>query len=87
VLSQSWFKGWAVTVDGRSAPLVRADGLVLGAPVSAGRHHVDFRYRPPGMAAGVAISAVSIVGLGGWAVVETRRRRRRAVRSSYGAGK
>ena len=87
MLSQSWFKGWAATVDGRSAPVVRADGLVLGVPISAGRHRVVFRYRPPGLAAGIALSAVSIAGLGGWAAVERRRRPRRPVKAGYGAGK
>jgi len=77
VLSQSWFKGWTATVDGSSAPVVRTDGLILGVPVAAGHHHVVFRYRPPAMKAGIAVSAVTIIGLAAWAIVDVRHRRRR----------
>jgi hypothetical protein len=81
VVSQAWFKGWSATVDGSSVPLVRADGLILGAPVTAGHHRIEFRYRPPAMVAGIVVSAVTTVGLVAWAVVDQRRRRRPVVRT------
>jgi hypothetical protein len=59
---------------------VRADGLILGVPVASGHHHVVFRYRPPAMSAGIALSAVTTVGLVAWAAVDHRRRRRSGVR-------
>src|SRR5205823_42251 len=73
VVSQAWFPGWRATVDGRSAPVVRADGLVLGVPVPAGSHRVVLRYVPPGFRAGVAVTLVTIVGLATWGVVVRRR--------------
>ena len=63
-------------MDSSPARAVRADGLILGVPVAAGHHRVVFRYRPPAMTAGIAVSAVTTVGLVAWAVVDHRRRRR-----------
>lgn len=37
---------WKVTIDGRPAPLVRADYLFQAVRVPAGRHDVRFDYRP-----------------------------------------
>lgn len=75
VVSQAWFPGWHATVDGHAAPVVRADGLVLGVPVPAGNHHVVLRYRAPGFTAGVALSVLTVLGLLVSAVVVRRRRR------------
>jgi hypothetical protein len=77
VLSHTWEHGWHATVDGRDAPVLRTDGLVLGIPVPAGRHEVHVRFRPPGLRRGAAISGLSLVALaagplGGW--VGRRRR-------------
>lgn len=65
VLSQAWAQGWSATVDGRPAPVVRADGIVSGVPVPAGTHRVELAHRAPGLRAGVAISAATLVLLVG----------------------
>jgi len=78
-ISQAWFPGWEATIDGRSAPVVRADGLVTGVPVPSGRHAVALRYRAPGLRAGVALSLLAAVALLVWGVI-ARARRRRATR-------
>jgi hypothetical protein len=75
VVSQAWFPGWTATVDGRSAPVVRVDGLVQGVPVGPGRHHVTLRYRAPGLGLGAALSAVTLAGLLGWWLLDRRRSR------------
>ncbi len=48
VISQPWYPGWQVTVDGapRGAPL-RADYLFQAVPVEAGNHRVELRFAPP----------------------------------------
>jgi Bacterial membrane protein YfhO len=62
VVSQSWVSGWSATVDGRAAPVVRADALVLGVPVPAGRHEVRLEYHTPGLKAGSLISGSTVLG-------------------------
>jgi hypothetical protein len=77
VISESWFPGWTATVDGRRTPVFRTDSVVIGVPVTAGRHRVKLSYEPPGLRAGVAISGFT---LGGFIVAPillyTRRRRK-----------
>jgi hypothetical protein len=60
VLSEVWYPGWRVTVDGEPAGLVRADYLLRGVPVPAGRHTVRVWYAPPTFAAGAAISLAAL---------------------------
>jgi hypothetical protein len=50
ILSDRFDPGWAVEVDGLSRKLLRADGIFRAVEVTAGRHQVRFRYRPPGRA-------------------------------------
>jgi hypothetical protein len=77
VVSQSWTSGWSATVDGRAAPVVRADALVLGVPVPAGRHHVRLEYHTPGLKTGGLISGSAVLG---FVLVPALLRLRRAAR-------
>ena len=89
-VSEAWFPGWAVTVDGRGANVLRVDGLVLGVAVGPGHHRVRFHYQPPGFRAGLVISALTALALATWAAVDSlgrrglRRHRRRGRRSPAG---
>jgi hypothetical protein len=62
VVSESWAPGWTATVDGHAAAVVRADALVLGVPVPAGRHRVRLEYHTPGLKAGGLISGSTVLG-------------------------
>ena len=53
--------GWAATIDGHPAPLVRADHALAAVAVPAGEHRVELTYTAPGLRAGTAISAFSIL--------------------------
>jgi len=63
VLSHDYEKGWHATVDGRSAHVLRTNGLVLGVVVPAGHHVVRVGFRPPGLVLGLAISLLSLAVL------------------------
>jgi uncharacterized membrane protein YfhO len=77
VFVEQFAPGWRATVDGAEVPVHRANLLVMGVRAPAGRHAIALRYRPPGLRAGLALSAVGLVALVALA-------RRRAV--SAGAG-
>jgi hypothetical protein len=81
VVRNNWDTGWTATVDGRPAPVLRADYFRQGIPVPAGRHDVRLVYRDPTIGLGLAVSA------GAWSVLAVafvaalaweKRRRRRA---------
>ncbi len=69
VVSEIWDAGWRATVDGQPAPLIRADGVLMGVPVSAGQHTVTLRYQPADFRRGVWLSAAGLLialGLIAW---------------------
>lgn len=67
VLSESHLPGWTAEVDGRPAEILRANRMMRGIPVGAGRHRVVLRYRPSTFTVGLAasLSALSALLLGG----------------------
>ena len=50
LLADAWFSAWHATVDGKDAPVLRADLAFRGVPIPAGRHEVIFYYRNPQVA-------------------------------------
>ncbi len=53
VVSERGFPGWRAEIDGRPTPLRRADLLVTGLEVPAGRHVVELTYAPSSVWLGV----------------------------------
>jgi uncharacterized membrane protein YfhO len=54
VLSDSWYPGWTVTVDGQAAALLRANLLFRAVVLPAGEHTVVFEYESASLTRGVA---------------------------------
>ncbi|HZP40571.1 MAG TPA: YfhO family protein [Candidatus Binatia bacterium] len=80
VVSAGWYPGWRARIDGRPAPVERADYALLAVHVPRGAHDVELRYVPRGFgaalaafAAGAGVVAVALVALG---VGHVRRSRR-----------
>lgn len=46
VLNDVWHPWWFAQVDGKDAPILRANVLFRAVPVPAGRHRVRFTFRP-----------------------------------------
>jgi hypothetical protein len=64
VVNAAAVPGWKATVDGRSAPIVRTNGLVQGVYVPRGEHLVRLWFEPPGFWWGVIAATVALAGLG-----------------------
>jgi hypothetical protein len=64
ILSEPYYPGWQAMVDGRPAPLLRADYILRAVPISAGEHTVELTFRPLSFTAGAVMSALTIVLLG-----------------------
>jgi hypothetical protein len=60
VARDSYTRSWRASVDGRPAPVLRANGRHRAIPVPAGRHEVRVWYEPPGLVIGAALTAVSL---------------------------
>jgi hypothetical protein len=60
ILTDTWFPGWKVTVDGKPAPLYQAYAMVRGVAVDAGRHTIQMKYRPRSVAIGAVMSATAM---------------------------
>ncbi|HOA23521.1 MAG TPA: YfhO family protein [Aggregatilineales bacterium] len=75
ILTDQWYPGWRITVDGESADVLRANGLFRAVPVTRGRHTVVFTYHSRPLAVGAAVSAATSLGIAA-ALVLTRLRQR-----------
>ena len=69
--------GWTATVDGKEVDLVHGNHAFASVWVPAGEHLVELTYNAPGLRAGIAVSAVSIVVACALLLVPAVRRRRR----------
>jgi hypothetical protein len=54
-------RGWRVWVDGREAAVRKVAGKHRAVSVPPGRHVVRFAYAPPGLRAGLALMALSVL--------------------------
>ncbi|MGH9092530.1 MAG: YfhO family protein, partial [Acidimicrobiales bacterium] len=93
VLSDTWFPGWQVTVNGRAEPISEVDYLLRGVSVPAGTDRIVFTYRPSSYTEGWVLSllAAVVVALAvGWELMRRRRRpherRRGTVRGAHARG-
>ncbi|HEY6291681.1 MAG TPA: YfhO family protein [Terriglobia bacterium] len=63
ILLDRWDPGWQATVDGRAAPVLIADHMFRAVETGPGTHQIQFRYRQRGLAAGVAVSLITMIAL------------------------
>jgi hypothetical protein len=77
VLSDTLHPGWSATVDGKEAPIHRANYVMRAVPVPAGSHTVVMTYMPTGFVVGAIVSLASILALIGFAYYQKRRKRGR----------
>ena len=61
VLSEIYYPGWQARVDGRPAPLYRANRLLRAVPLEAGHHRVEIRYDPLSFKGGLGLTALTVM--------------------------
>jgi hypothetical protein len=73
LLADTWDPGWSAHIDGAPADSLAADGALRAVAVPAGRHHVEWTYRTPGLRQGALLSALSLCVFTGLLFVGRRR--------------
>ncbi len=68
VLSDVYYPGWRATVDGAPVEILRADYILRAVPLSPGEHTIQMTFAPWTWRVGLAVSFVTWLGLGIWAV-------------------
>lgn len=63
VLSDTFYPGWRVWVDGQEAEVLRANYLFRGVSVPAGAHTVQFRYLPASLQQGWQVTQVALLSI------------------------
>jgi len=63
VLSENYYPGWRVEVDGQSAELLRVNYALRGVVIPAGDHQVSFVYRPWSIMGGLLLSLFTAAAL------------------------
>jgi hypothetical protein len=63
VTTDAWYPGWQASVDGRPAPVYRANGAFRAVHVDAGEHVVAYRFAPASVRLGLAISGATVLVL------------------------
>jgi len=76
VLADTWYPGWEAVVDGAPVRIQRANANFRALPLRAGRHRVEFVFRPPVVRRGRIVSAVGVLLLTVGLVFAWRRERR-----------
>ncbi|SFR86371.1 hypothetical protein SAMN05428970_3296 [Agromyces sp. CF514] len=71
--------GWSATLDGEPVELAGAEHAAAAVHVDeAGQHEIVLEYRTPGLTAGIAVTALTLLGLLAWGIVGFVVRRRRS---------
>ena len=77
VLADAAYPGWHVSIDGHEAHAETVDSLFRGVHVAAGVHRVVWTFRPLTLRIGLWVSVLTLLLLGGAALVWPRVLRRR----------
>ena len=70
VLAENYYPHWKATIDGKEAPVFRANYLHRAVVVPAGTHRIVFSYQPPAM---TALTIFFFLGLAAVVLVVVKR--------------
>lgn len=72
VFNEAFDPGWCATIDGTSTETLRANAVLQAVRVPAGGHRIEFRYWPQGLRPGLILSAVGLLAIAAWVVLNRR---------------
>jgi hypothetical protein len=75
VVAENWYVGWRATVDGRPAPVLRANVAQIGVPLPAGSREVRLTFVSPSYQRGKLVTMLSLVAVLALVIVPRVRRR------------
>jgi hypothetical protein len=61
IVSENWYPDWTATVDGKHAPLLRADHALLSVVIPPGAKEVALRFDSPTYAEGKRMSGIALL--------------------------
>jgi hypothetical protein len=73
VFNEQYEQGWSAQVDGRPAPVLRANLNMRALRLAPGAHHIVMQYRPPGLRGSAVLTLLSVLALLGLAFAHRRR--------------
>jgi hypothetical protein len=59
ILGDTYSPGWKAEIEGREAPILRANYLLRGVAVGPGRHRIKFFYRPASFSIGFGLTVIA----------------------------
>ena len=60
VLSEVFYPGWNLTIDGSPAPIYRANRMMRAAAVKPGNHHLVYTYKPRSFQVGSLVTGAAL---------------------------
>jgi hypothetical protein len=63
ILADIYYRGWRLTIDGEDSPIYRANRMMRGAAVPAGRHRLVYTYAPRSFVVGGRITLAALAAL------------------------
>ncbi|MEO7041006.1 MAG: YfhO family protein [Gemmatimonadaceae bacterium] len=77
IVAENYYPGWQATVDGKAAPIGRAQYSMIGVELPAGAHKIDLVFSSPAYETGKLITWIAIlialIGLAGGTYMERKR--------------
>ncbi len=65
LVSETWYKDWVATIDGKPAPVYRGDHALLMVEVPPGAREVSLRFESPEYARGKLVSLLALIAIAG----------------------